>query len=89
MQTESASEARVSWPSWAKFLRSRGLDNLAAWALEAAGPLTVLGAQVLYMGSPLLRPGLFSGQIESLAGLLEDHSEVMAFAAFLREETSS
>jgi hypothetical protein len=41
------------------------------------------------MGSPLLRPGLFSGQIESLAGLLEDHSEVMAFAAFLREETSS
>jgi hypothetical protein len=54
MQTESASEARVSWPSWAKFLRSRGLDNLAAWAQEAAGPLTVLGP--LY-GEPTLAPG--------------------------------
>ncbi len=89
MQTDSLPEERASWPAWAEFLRRRGLESLAAWALEAAGPLTVLGAQAFYLGGPLLRPALSNGQIEALAGLLEDHSEAMAFAAFLREELPS
>ncbi len=80
------SEAHASWPGWAEFLRRRGLENLAAWALEAAGPLTVIGAQALYLGGPLLRPVLSNSFIEALAGLLEDQSEAQAFAAFLREE---
>jgi hypothetical protein len=86
MQMVAVSETRASWPGWADFLRRHGLENLAAWALEAAGPLTVLGAQALYLGSPLLRPALSNRFIEALAGLLEDHSEAEAFAAFLREE---
>jgi hypothetical protein len=86
MQTESLPEARTSWPVWAEFLRSRGLEALAAWALEAAGPLTVLGAQALYLGGPLFRPALPDGQIDALAGLLEDQREAQAFAAFLRKE---
>jgi hypothetical protein len=89
MQTDSLPEARTSWPVWAEFLRRLGLESLAAWALEAAGPLTVVGAQFLYVGSPLLRPVLSNGQIDALAGMLEDHSEVLAFAAFLREEMTS
>jgi len=89
MQTDSLTEARASWPTWAEFLRRRGLESLAAWALEAAGPLTVLGAQVLYLGGPLLRPAMSNGQIDTLAGLLEDHSEALAFAAYLREEMPS
>jgi hypothetical protein len=86
MQTDSLPEARASWPTWAEFLRRRGLESLVAWALEAAGPLTVLGAQALYLGGPLLRPGLSDGQIDALTSLLEDNSESLAFAAFLREE---
>jgi hypothetical protein len=89
MQTDSVPEARASWPTWAEFLRSRGLESLVAWALEAAGPLTVIGAQVLYLGSPLLHPAMSNGQIDALAGLLEDNSEALAFAAFLREEMPS
>ena len=89
MQTDSLPKARVSWPKWAEFLRRSGLEGLAAWALEAAGPLTVLGAQALYLGSPLLRPVWSNEQIEALGGLLEDHSEAMAFASFLREEMPS
>jgi len=88
MQTDSLLEARASWPIWAEFLRRRGLENLVAWALEAANPLTVLGAQVLYLGGPLLRPAFSNGLIEALAGLLEDRSEALAFSAFLREEMS-
>lgn len=86
MQMDAVSEARASWPGWADFLRHRRLESLAAWALEAAGPLTVLGAQALYLGGPLLRPALSNRFIEALAGLLEDHNEAQAFAAFLREE---
>lgn len=89
MQTDSLLETRVSWPTWAEFLHRRGLVSLALWALEAAQPLTVLGAQALYLGGPLLRPAFSNGQIDALAGLLEDRDEVLAFAAFLREEVSS
>ena len=89
MQIDAVPEKRASWPGWAEFLHRRGLESLAAWVLEAAGPLTVLGAQALYLGGPLLRPTMSNGQIDALAGLLEDHREVLAFAAFLREEIPS
>jgi len=85
MQMDSVSEARSVWPVWAEFLRRHGLEDLAAWALEAAGPLTVLGAQVLYIGGPLLRMVLPGLQRDALAGLLEDRDEALAFTAFLRE----
>ena len=77
---------RAAWPAWADFLRRRRLEGLAAWALEAAGPVTLLGAQFLYLGEPLLHPLLSNRQVESLAGLLEDRDETLSFAAFLREE---
>jgi hypothetical protein len=85
---DPVSEARFAWNGWAEFLRRHGLENLVAWLLEAAGPLTILGAQVLYLGGPLLRPALSDGQRDALAGLLEDRDETLAFTAFLREEIS-
>jgi len=86
MQRNNPSDFRTSWSAWADFLRRLGLENLAAWALEAAGPLTVLGAQVLYLGAPLLRPVFSDAQAGALAHLLEDDEEMRAFVAFLREE---
>jgi hypothetical protein len=50
--------------------------------------LTVLGAQILYLGGPLLRPTLTDMQRDALAGMLEDRDETLAFTAFLREELS-
>lgn len=88
MQTETLNGTRSSWPHWAEFLRRRGLETLASWVLEAFGPLTVLGAQALHAGSPLLRPALSTAQVESLTSLLEDPAETRAFAAYLREEVS-
>ena len=88
MQKVSFPAARSAWPGWADFLHRYGLENLVAWALDAAGPLTVLGAQALYIGGPLLRPALSDMQREALAGLLEDRDEALAFTAFLREEIS-
>jgi len=89
MLTVSLPEVRASWPNWAGFLRHHRLESLVAWILEAAGPLTVFGAQALYLGGPLLRSAFSNGQINALAGLLEDHRETLAFAAFLRGEMPS
>ena len=88
MQMDSISEARSAWYDWAELLHRHGLENLVAWVLEAAGPLTVLGAQALYLGGPLLRPALTDMQRDTLAGLLEDRDETLAFTAFLREGIS-
>ncbi|MGD0611485.1 MAG: hypothetical protein ABSB41_08195 [Anaerolineales bacterium] len=86
MQTDPVSKTRASWPQWADFLRQHGLEDLAAWALEAVGPLAILGAQALYLGEPLLRPALSDTQLAALAGLLEDRDELQDFTAFLREK---
>jgi hypothetical protein len=88
MQTKIIRESRSAWHDWAGLLHHFGLENLVAWVLEAAGPLTVLGAQALYLGGPLLRPGLTDKQLDALTGLLEDRDETLAFTAFLREELS-
>jgi hypothetical protein len=88
MQMESVPEARSDWPGWSDFLHRHRLEDLAAWVLEAAGPLSVLGAQLIYMGGPLLRPALTDMQRNALASLLEDPDEALAFSAFLREDIS-
>jgi hypothetical protein len=86
MQTKTLPDMDSSWPPWVDSLRRIGLGNLAAWVLEAAGPLTALGAQIVYLGSPLLRPGLTNQKLDSLAELLEDSDKMKAFTAYLREE---
>lgn len=89
MQLDPLPTSRNDWPGWADFLHRHGLENIAAWLLDAAGPFTIVGAQLLYFGAPLLRPALPGSRLDSLAGLLEDRDETLAFSAFLRGEISS
>jgi hypothetical protein len=58
------------------------MDGLASWLLEAGSPLTVLGAQALYISQP------FAGgnNLESIAHMLEDEDETQAFVSYLRGE---
>jgi hypothetical protein len=86
MQTEPHTGTRSSWPEWAEFLRSHGLESMASWVLEAFGPLAVVGAQILHAGSPLINLPSSNKQVESLTSLLEDPAETRAFAAYLRED---
>ncbi len=86
MQMDSNDVSRSAWPVWAGFLRRYGLGNLALFLLESAGPLRIIGAQALYLGSPFLRPALEDGQRDALAELLEDNAKAQAFATFLRKE---
>jgi hypothetical protein len=73
------------WREWARKLHAWGVQDWAAAFLEAAGPLTLLGAQLVYLGQPLLRQVAPNQQLLELAALLEEPERAQAFAAFLRE----
>ena len=78
-------QSRSEWSKWAESLRRRKLDVVAAWMLEAGGPLTVLGAQAVYLGQPFIG----GKKLESLAHMLEEEEETQAFARYLRGESPS
>ena len=76
------------WQAWAEKLHRWGLGSLVATFLEAAGPLTTIGAQVVYLTQPFLNFALRYDHIEALASLLEEPERTRTFAAFLREENN-
>lgn len=73
---------REYWPRWAESLRNYQLHELIASLLEAGSPLALLGAQALYFG----RVFTVNDQLTALAQMLEEDSEVQAFASFLINE---
>jgi hypothetical protein len=76
-------QSRADWSAWAETLRRFKLDGLASWFLEAGSPLSMLGAQMLYVSQPFVG----GKQIDMLAHMLEDEEETQAFVHFLRGET--
>ncbi|MBI1856056.1 MAG: hypothetical protein HYR93_09385 [Chloroflexi bacterium] len=77
-------QTRDYWPRWAESLRRYKLDALAVLLLEAGGPLNLLGAQALYIGSPFL-----GESAAALACTLESSDETHAFASYLDPEESA
>ena len=80
-------QSRADWSHWAESLRRYKLDGLASWLLEAGSPLTLLGAQALYISQPFLG-GKQGTLCNSFAHMLEEDDEVQAFARYLRGEDS-
>lgn len=74
---------QAHWPTWMDSLRRQKLDGLAIWLLEAAAPLHLLTAQLLYIGQPLASSQA-GAQMNALARLLEQGEEVQTFAAYLK-----
>lgn len=72
------------WRTWADTLARWGLKDLTATILEAMGPLSLLGAQLVYLGQPVLAPFFRDGTLEYVADMLEDPQETKAFIAVLR-----
>jgi hypothetical protein len=62
-----------------------GLEDLAAAALEATGPLHLAAAQLLYLGQPLLAGLVPADRLDALARWLEDPEAASALAGRLRE----
>jgi hypothetical protein len=74
-------QTRDYWPRWAETLRRYKLDALAVSMLEAGGPIQLLGAQALYIGTPFL-----GESADALARTLESTDEARAFASYLDPE---
>jgi hypothetical protein len=77
---------RASWEGWARTLQQWGVHDIAAAILEAAGPLTIFFAQIVYVGQPLLRGTFPDERLRALAQLFEDPEESRSFANYLRED---
>lgn len=75
-------QSRADWSHWAETLRRFKLDGLATWLLEAGAPLTILGAQALYISQPFVG----GNKVGAFATLLEDESETRAFIRYVRGE---
>lgn len=75
------------WRVWADQAHRWGLNDWIASLLEAIGPLTLLGAQAIYLTQPILSPLIPGAQLKALARLLDEPEQTQAFAAYLREGT--
>jgi hypothetical protein len=76
------------WRDWARNLHQWGLDNLTASLLESAGPLTILAAQMVYIGQPFLKLAVQENKIDALAQMLEDTQQKRSFISIIREAGS-
>ena len=72
------------WRIWVKTLHRWGVENLVASLLEAAGPLTIIGAQAVYIGQPILNGIVPDGHLLVLTGVLEDDDQRDAFVSYIR-----
>jgi hypothetical protein len=70
------------WQTWARTVHRWGVDHLVASFLEAAGPLTILAAQLIYIGQPFFQ----TNRLGALAKLLEDPGNTRIFLDMLKAE---
>ena len=77
------------WRLWAKSFHRWGVQDGIAALLDAAGPLTLIGAQIVYIGQPALKFIFPEQHVLALAEMLEDSDSKRAFISMLREVASS
>lgn len=73
------------WHTWASNLHRWGLQDGTAVLLEIAGPLTMLLAQVVYIGQPLFGKLVSADSMTALVTMLEEPAQTKAFVKILRE----
>lgn len=81
--------AQDGWEQVIEYLYVRRLHHFTASLMEAAGPLTLLGAQVVYLSHPVLTFFISPEQAQRLAGLLENPEERKSFIRALRTYKST
>ncbi len=73
------------WRVWANYLHRWGLGAHVITVLDALGPLTLVGAQLVYIGQPVLGTFIPDKHIKAFARLLEEPGQAQAFATFLQK----
>lgn len=73
------------WWVWIDSLSRWGLQELVASVLDVAGPLTIVGAQMVYLFQPLLSLALSEESLQAAARMLEEPGHTRAFVSRLRK----
>jgi hypothetical protein len=73
------------WDEWKKYFCRLGIQTWVASILEFAGPFSLIGAQLLWIGAPFLYSAVPPKQLDAFSHLLEDPTQKQAFANYLRE----
>ena len=73
------------WHIWAHNLHRWGVAEWVATLLEAAGPFTLLAAQLVYLVQPLASNTVAESHFQALIEMLEDKTNTQSFATYLRE----
>ena len=79
-------ESQTWWPIWAQKLQRWGISEPVAALLDAAGPLSALAAQAIYLGQPLFGSTASNSGWSAAAEMLANSQESRSFAGFLRQE---
>ena len=79
------STSQAVWQDWIAFLHQKGMAKLTASLLEATSPLAVAGAQLLYVGEPILSAFLPTSGMNAILELLEDDRKYHGFITALKE----
>ncbi len=79
-------EETTLWRDWAAWLREKGLAELVSTMMEGLAPLLEMGAQLLYLGQPLLSLAIPNRTLNALAHLLEVPEARLRFQDWLKEE---
>jgi len=79
------SENQSIWINWARTLQHWGINKGVASLLEAAGSLSVMMAQLLYLSQPLLLGAVSPRSLDAFARVLEDPVERREFVVILRK----
>jgi len=77
-------EIQKNREKWIESLYKLQLQNLTATFLEALGPMSLLGAQLVYLSQPVLSSFIPREQSQDFAKILEDPSETEIFIEALR-----
>jgi hypothetical protein len=73
---------RERWQEWREILHRHQLQGIVRWLLEAGAPLSLISAQLLYIGGPWL-----GGGARQLAHLLESDEETTEFLRYLESDS--
>ncbi len=84
--TKLQPDQQTMMQSWASRLQQWRVHQLVAALLEASGPFKLVGAQLVYLGQPVLSGLVADEQLETLAEMLEEPDQTKDFIRYLREE---
>lgn len=73
------------WSDWKNSFSRLGISAWVATLLELAGPFSIVAAQFLYIGAPLLNHVVSQDRLDAFSRLLEEPTQAKAFASYLRE----